>query len=349
MKGRKSLALICLLAALGCGAGFMLSRGYFHLSSINSNTSRCLSSGEKATYTILQKGQPALVRVSVLDSASTTVWSRDTEIPFSDISEPVYFGSCYFYLDQIFNYDKKLDKPLPNYSFEIWRFSYFTLQGNKIVTAEASKTGALNDLARAYSSSYTIDPSEKYITLERGYLENNDYALVFKDINTGHDVYTLPLADVLKSHPNASGSFSTPEWVTRPDGVWMDGDIYDGSRWTAFYYIKRDTWETKIYDTPADYQPGVERAAPPFAPYLAYTNVIDWAGGSQEIRDQLLDQQIADGMKKSLIVANLVTGATTTIVTVPIDKNHSFGPTWLDDSTLQYTMPNGSVHTYTLK
>jgi hypothetical protein len=91
----------------------------------------------------------------------------------------------------------------------------------------------------------------------------------------------------------------------------------------------------------------VERSAPPFAPYLAYTDVVVWTGDA-EIRDQLIQDQIRAGKQKHLIVANLITGATTTIATTPIIPDHNFRPTWLDDNTLQYTLPDGTKKTYVM-
>ena len=347
---KKTILLAVAALALVLLAGlFVLARARKTSLAVQTN-SGCLQPNEKAMYTILQPGAPATVRVSVMNAASSTVWSRDIQRPDSNVFDPVLPSLCHFYFFEQKNYNYTTQTPGANYLFRISRLSYFSsASSSAVITLSYDSSGSEEAYTHVYDRTYIIDPSEKYLTLVKGDLGDPDYALVFKDIITGQDVYTLSLADILKDHPNAAGSFSTGEWVTHPDGVWMEGDIYDGSRWTAFYYIKRDTWETHIYDTPADYMAGVERAAPPFAPYLAYTNVVVWAGGSAEVADELLDQQISAGMQKSLIFANLATGATTTIVTVPIDKNHSFNPTWLDDSTLQYTMPDGTTRTYTVK
>ena len=135
--------------------------------------------------------------------------------------------------------------------------------------------------------------------------------------------------------------------MERSDGVWLVGDIYEGPRWSAYYYIKRDTWETRIYETPEDYQAGVERSAPAFAPYLAYTNIIDWTG-LPEADDALVAQQRAIRLTKKLIIADLKTGATTTIAEVPIVLHHKFRPMWLSDTTVEYTLPDGTKKQYTV-
>jgi hypothetical protein len=113
----------------------------------------------------------------------------------------------------------------------------------------------------------------------------------------------------------------------------------------AYVYVKLATWETEIYDTPSDQMAGVEGAMPPFAPLMAYTDVIVWAGFA-EMTDQLIEEQIASGQKKHLIVADLRTGKKTVIETVPIIKTHRFKMKWLADTELEYIMPDGEVRVY---
>lgn len=319
---------------------------------VNTSGELCLSEKQKVVYEVINKEKnQGKVKVSVLDTVSNNVeWSKEIEVPTPNVADGNFEGKCHFYLLQEINFDRTQNNSLPGYKYGVWKYDYFTkdnIGGVPMVIEYENRTGNKKDGIWYYGQSFSIDPSEKYISLERSYLGKDDYALVIKDINTGKDAYVLLMKDILKDHQNAVGSFDIGWWVERPDGVYLEGDIFDGSRWTAYYYIKRDTWETKIYETPADYQAGVERSAPPFAPYLAYTDVVVWTG--MDIGDEaVIKEQITEGKKKHLIIANLTTGATTTIATVPIISGHRFDLKWLDDKTLEYSLPSGAKQKFTL-
>jgi len=311
---------------------------------------RCLRENEKAIYEVLEKGRPGKVRVSVIDiAASTTMWSRDLVHPTPDNVYPMRLNNCSFYLPVSNNYDYKDGKPLPGYTFSLWQFRYFADAEKLVAVLSENPTGEKGKTERRYSGSFfNVNSSEKYVVLERSYLGEDDYALVIKDIRTGKDAFVLTLDEVLKEHPNAAGSFDVGRWVTRPDGEYLRTFIYDGVRDVAYVYVKAGTWETEVYDVPSDMLAGVEVAIPPFAPILAYTDVIVWAG-IYEVTQALIDEQISSGQKKHLIVANLKTGKKVVIETAPIIRGHRFKLTWLSDTELQYTMPDGTTKTYRIE
>lgn len=325
--------------------------GYSPTNLTSKETVRCLNANEKAVYEVMEEGRPGRIRVSVLDEVTNTmVWSREYIHPTPDIASPVHLGKCSFFMPQSFNFDWERGKPQLNYSFEIWKFEYFADGGMQVVVTSENKTETTEDIKRYYSgTSFSIDPSETYISLERGYLGNADYALVIKKIETGEDVFELSLRDIVAQHPSAAGSFDTGTWYETPDGVYLDSDTYDGSRIGAQIYIKRDTWEVEILPTPEDYLPGVERRGYPLSPYWAYSDVIVWAGGVIEVQDALLEDAIAEGKQKNLIVANLRTGEREIVETVPIVKGHRFNLTWLSMNELEYTMPDGTKKIYYAK
>lgn len=311
---------------------------------------RCLKDTEQAVYEVLENTRPGKVRVSVIDTvASSTLWSKDFVHPTPGNAYPIRLQKCAFYAPQSRNYDFEKKEPLVGYSFELWKFDYFRDEGQPIVTMSKNSTGEDGGRVRYYSGSFfNINNSEEYTVLEQGFLGDKDYALVIKNIETGEDEYVLTLDEVLKEHPNAAGSFDIGKWVTRPDGEYLFTTIYDGSRIMAYVYVKLGTWETKIYDTPSDQMAGVEGATPPFAPLMAYTDVIVWAGFA-EMTDQIIDEQIASGQKKHLIVADLRSGKKAVVEEVPIIKTHRFKMKWLSDTELEYTMPDGTRKTYTVE
>lgn len=308
---------------------------------------QCLNDGEKAIYEIIDKGNPGRVRVSVIDTkASTTVSSRELEYTAANHYRPIELQRCNLYMLRKFNYDPKKSKQDIGYKDEIWQYSYDekSTGHSTLLLTEKKIDGSF---VVNYSLDFRIDPAENYIALERSSLGKPDYALVIKDIETGKDEYTLSLSDIVKKYPRAEGGFRLGEFYEKQDGTYLYGNLQDGSRWTALYSIKMGTWETEVLETPDDYLPGVERGAR-FGnnTHLAYSDLVIWAGGVGEIQDAILADAIAEGRKKNLFIANLRTGKKITVATVPIVKGHRFNLSWLSDTELQYTMPDGTVKTY---
>lgn len=201
--------------------------------------------------------------------------------------------------------------------------------------------------ASEFADNSAIDPSGKYVaTLRDDGTSHSLNDLVIQDLRTSDDVYVLKIRDVFKNNPHIEGYLlGTGQWVQRPDGVYLYTSIDGGARPSAFVQIRRDTWKTHIYEVPADFMSSAELAMPPFAPYMAYTNVT-YRTMAADSMDDIFAMQLKEASQKKFILGDLMTGVTTTIETVPIIRGHNFKPVWLDDTTLEYTMPDGTKKTY---
>jgi hypothetical protein len=313
-----------------------------------SGTATCLSEDQEEKRTLSFVEGKWQNTISVLNKKTGNIlWSLVLRDRASTNVHGTSVNRCHFYVLSQSNYDESAQKELPGYKYGVWRRDYFSDDPGTMVLTEAENiTGKENGTKEYYSTEFTVDPSEKYMSLIHGYMGQPDYSLIIKDITTGKDVYTLQLNDILKTHPNAAGTFNTGSWIQGPDGMYLVSPIDETDKENALIYVKRGTWETSIYDTPTDYLHGVEGAYAPFEPYFAYADVPTWTG--TEDGEQILNNIATKEGKteKHLIVANLKTGATTTIATVPLKIGQRFNPAWLDDTTLQYTMPDGTKKTY---
>lgn len=324
--------------------------GYFAVSAINlakneSGHGKCLTENQEAYYTVVSDARPAIITVSVRDTlSSTTLWtSKQIEIPNINNVDFYHAQKCNFYVHSSYNYDYQKSKALENYSFKIEKYPYFESSLGKAIVTIQEGPRAVSTLK--LSTQFLVDPSEKYIVLINNYMEDDDYSLVIREIDSGKEVYSLYLRDVMKDHPNVFGSFRPEIWKETPEGNYLHGTIFEGPRWSAFFIIKSDTWETEILPTPDNYRGGVERAGTIDGGYLAYTDQTVWTG-IDVVYEAVMEKQLAEGKPKNLFVANLRTGEIRTIESVPLEKEHRFNLKW-QGTTLIYVMPDGTVKTFT--
>lgn len=313
---------------------------------------RCLKDGERAVYEVVKKGSPATVQVSVFDDeGSTMTWRREIEIPDSDVFVPLKLGRCAFYVEQAINYDYDKQWFPAGYERRLNRYDFFSnASAHQIVLEEENKTGKSNDFQVFFARlAFAVSPSEHYISLVHSYLEKPDYALVIRNLQTGKDEYVLTLADLLKQHPTAAGSFDVGEWYTRPDGTEvLLGNLYQDRYKPAFYLLEAGTWKMHVWPTPQDFSGYSEFAIAKYSPHFAYTD-FDVFGGIDTLEDQIFADKVARGDMVHLKVANLETGKTDVIAEVPLVRHYRFNLTWLSETQLQYTMPDGTTRTYTVQ
>ena len=334
------LVILSAYFALYSGSSFMLS--FFK----DWKSSQCLMNGQKAELEVIEAGFPGKVKVRVKDVEGQLVWQREFSVPSTSHVSFYELHDCGFYIHKGEGYNVNTNKVSPGYFSSLWMYDYFADgSGEQLVLFGENPTGQREDSKYFYGSQFRINPSETFISLERGYPGSPDYALVIKDIETKEDVFALSMKDVVEKQPSAAGTFSVGKWVERPDGEYLVSEIFDSARETAFVYIKTDTWESAVYPTPEDLQAGVERAYAPFEPMIAYTDIITWAG-FKEVTDAIMDEYLAEGVKKHLTVQDLKTGERIVLEEVPLVRDHKFKLLWLSDTELQYVLPSGEVKTW---
>ena len=100
--------------------------------------------------------------------------------------------ACGVYVVREFGYDLKQSPPfLPNFSVEVWRYR-FDGRGENILTLSewTDRTAQLPTLYYIYD--IRVDPSEQVIALQRSHPGAEEFALIFKDIESGSDVLVIP-------------------------------------------------------------------------------------------------------------------------------------------------------------
>lgn len=335
-----AIGILCLVLGVAAyGLSSWSARGSLNLS-------RCLNENEEARYEIVEKGDPGVVRVTVWNTQKDTPeWSRDFPIPSTSHVGNHQLSSCHIYIHERVGYDVAARKVSPGYYWSLKRYPYFSTSadaGETIVTFLENPTGKRGDeIKPTYGTQFAVSSDERYISLERSILGDPDYALVIRNLETGEDEFELTLDALMRDHPNAAGSFSVGKWVMRPDGEYLLTETYDGAREPAFIRVKAESWQTDIFDSPRDVLSGVERAMPPFAPYLAYTDLTTFAG-FQQVADAILDERIASGEPKRLLLADLRSGKTTLLEAVEVVRGHRWDLAWKSDTELEYTMPDGT-------
>ena len=310
---------------------------------------RCLTENEEAMYFSSESDEEedSVTVVAKDKRTAATTTSFTTDIVQAEHYHPIELHTCGAYFSRAINYDFDKRASQAGYKVEIWRLDYYG-KAEALVTLSENITGLQKDYSRYYMNDFRVDSSETYIALERGYAGQPDYALVIKEVETGEDVFVLTMNDARTKNAKVSGSFGLGKWVTLSDGdTYLWGDFFEGAYSSGYFRIKRGTWEVDIWPTPENFPSGAERSSTPTG-YFAYADVTTFTG-FQQITDQLLDEAIAAGKQKNLIVANLRTGEKTIVETVPIIKGHRFNLTWLSESELQYTMPDGEVRTYRVR
>ena len=340
-----------LVAILGLVATCVTLLGYLGSVSLLSffdpyKTAECLQNGHKAEYEVLEHGDPGVAKVRVRDVSGQLVWEKKFSVPSTKHVKSYELHQCAIYIHNGTGLNPVNGKADPGYFWSLWKYPYYIeSDGDELVKFSENLTGKREDSKKYYGTQFRINPSETFISLERGYPGSPDYALVIKDIETKEGVFALSMKNVVEKQPSAAGTFSVGKWVERPEGEYLVSEIFDSARETAFVYIKTDTWESAVYPTPQDLQAGVERAYAPFEPMIAYTDIITWAG-FKEVTDAIMDEYLAEGVKKHLTVQDLKTGERIVLEEVPLVRDHKFKLLWLSDTELQYVLPSGEVKTW---
>ena len=130
----------------------------------------------------------------------------------------------------------------PEGNLEVWKYSY---------------DGISRKISDSSSSSFTIDPQERYISYTRGYRYSGDYELVITDFVNKKDVFVLTGEEAEEIDPEFDVDFSFKGGWTK-DGRYLLGQtLYEYGPGDAdvisYFRIDSTTWEIdfrKVEDRP---------------------------------------------------------------------------------------------------
>jgi len=244
---------------------------------------------------------------------------------------------CNIYVIKVFNFDDIKGVPLPNYTTELWRYGY-NGKGIKLLTL-FKKEGDLEN----YTQSFRVSPDEKYIVLEKGYLGQEDYSLVIKDLKTKENVFVLSANSISKKYPNIVGVFDLLNWSDNNRYFW--GSISEGAYVNGYFRIDTQNWKTDIFEAPDGAMGGSDLNIN--TGYLTIQPGQVWTGFS-DIEEELKAQYKKEGKKSSLYIYNLFTKKKL-LVAETEEPLWWFEAKWISDTELEYKMPNGEKMIYKLK
>ena len=299
----------------------------------------CLSDNEIVEYTINEKYSKELK----IPTVPTTIYikNRSSGINIYSFSidnflPMIRVQKCGVYVV------KKFSENDYTYNDELWRYDYNGI-GTKIFTLASFKDKKLNGIS--YGTAFTIDPQEKYISLERSYLGQPDYALVIKDAKTLIDIFVLTLEDIKKNNPNVeAGIVGLGDWT--PDSEYLWGTLFDGALDTAYIWVKTGNWKVEVFSPPPDLPSGAERIIN-FSGYIAYADFPTFFG-IDIIAKQEQEKFIKEDRIKHLYLYNLRTKEKKLLATTTAPEKR-FNIKWLSDTELQYERPDGEKRVYKIE
>ncbi len=333
----KLLVVVAVLVFL-CGVTFLF---FFTDTFSNMSTPLCLTDEQEAASTTrVIDAYTEIVTVSVYNKKSgSKINSAEYSISPANHYHPFEIQRCHVYLLEGRGFDYKTMKVARDFSKEVRRYDYAG-RGETVVLLAENKTGSGEVL---FSYDFRVDPSEKYIVLLRGYSGSNDYAIVFRDIESEQTVFELPMEWITENYDGLTGDFGLGKWVE--DGAYLWAEIYFGPHTFAFLRIKRDTWEVEVLRTPSNVASGGEEAATPNG-LFAYTDLTVWTG-IVEVDEQLMEEAEKEGRTNNLFIANLRTGEIRQLEAG--SPRHRYNLEFISDAELKYTLPDGTEKVYRME
>ncbi len=319
-----------------------------HARETNLPGSLCLNTNQQVIISFEKYQGTDLSRVD--GTTTITVLDKNSKIEASTFSSdilntihyhPIETHSCGVYFARQSNYDYVKHIPLKNYTAAIWKFDYSGRGTELVRLGNDSSSGYVNE----YSDDFRVDPAEKYIVLERGYMSDgkDDYALVIKDINTKQDVFTLKASDLQKKYPQLMGEFMMLDWTT--DGRYFWANIFEDAYVDGWVRIDTKDWSYEGFVAPegilGGYPLNLETGWVPLIPGAFWT-------GFQEGDDQVKAERLAGGKTADLYLYNLFTKKQILVEDTNEPIWRGLEGKWISDSEFQYSMPDGSRKTYTI-
>jgi hypothetical protein len=308
--------------------------------------SQCLKEDEVADY-ILDKdfinkelkwsNDPAVI---VIDNKVSKNEVRRFSIDgISNSIFTLWLMPCGVYVNKYVNYDYGSHKFLPGFRSELWKYDY-NGNGTFLHTIYIPK-----DKENNYGPSFAISPDEKYIAMTKSsYSEqNSDTTIVVKDLKTFKDVYSYDGAVFHKTYPDFTGELDIEGWSKDSRHLWLR--ISEDSYFEAFLNMDILDKKTEVFSVPGEAMGNW--SFNPDTAYMTYDDGAGWTGDEYSNDEDRKEWKLKNKLMH-LYIYNLLTEEKRVVETTQ-DPHYYYEPHWLDEKTLRYKLPNGSIKTYKLK
>ncbi len=296
----------------------------------------CLSKNEIASYEIKREDGTRKGIINILISSDGIVKKFFlTDTPSYNHYHPVELKKCYVYVIQALNFDYKKDELLPNSTEDLWKYDY---KGKSEKLFSFYKRDKIGNYTLLYSLDFRVDPTEKYVALYTG---SPTYAFVIKNLKNLKDDFVLPVSDILKKYPSASGGGSDLNLWSK-DGKYFWGNLSDGADALAFIRIEAETWKWDVFPAPAGTMGG--DVINPENGWVTYDDGIPWTGDA-DWTEEYIKEWKKEGKKIHFYIYNLITKEQILLATID-DPAWGFGKKWLSDTELEYTLPGDIKKVY---
>lgn len=311
---------------------------------VKKERSVCLSNDEVIDYKIEKKNRTlgdieAVVYINIKNNLTRSNVKNFQLDNIYKSYHPIEIHKCGIYIMKMFNYDFKETKQPFGFKMEIWRYQYNSGTSLILLSEKNKEEISIND----FSYDFRVDPTEKYVVLEKGYLGKDNYAVVIKNLETKEDVFTLPMKDIADLNEELIGSFGMNEWSK--DGKYYWGNIFDGANVLAFFRIETGTWKMQFFPAPEGTMGG--DALNPENGYITYDNGAPWTGDA-DFNKTYQEQWKKEGKKVSFYLYNLFTKEKILLGT-DSDPTSSIKGSWISDKEFEYTLPNSEKRIYKIK
>lgn len=313
---------------------------FFYIAPKNNNQikqekSACLSDDRVARYEIDKKrGITSIFIENKRSSKEVFDFQIDSIL---SVYHPIELHKCGVYVLRGFNFDSKKMVPLKGFSRGLWKYSYDFSYSELLNFANEGVKGAP---VVYYSYDFRVDPTEKYVVLEKGYSGKNDYAVMIKNLETKEDVFTLPMKEIADLNNELVGNFGMNEWTK--DGKYYWGNIFDGANVLAFFRVESETWKMEFFPAPEGTMGG--DVLNPENGYVTFDDGAPWTG-DEDFNQMYRDQWKKEEKKVSFYLYNLFTKEKILLETFD-DPTWFSKPKWVSDTELQYELPTGEKKIY---
>jgi len=249
---------------------------------------------------------------------------------------------CGVYAVRMFNYDYSKTLQPFGYREELWTYDY-TGEGNAILLL----TEKSEKYVSYYDQDFRVDPSERYLVLEKGYAGSSDgvYDIVFKDLKTMENVFVLPVSEVWENNPDTiSGSSVGFDQGWSKDGRYFWANFFGGAPVFGYIRIDSQTWTYELFPAPPDVLGGDQLNLETGWLTVHPGNV--WFGVAELFEEEKAKRRV-QGIGTDLYLHNLLTGQRLFVAHTD-EPIHYFKPKWLSDAELEYSLPSGERKVFTV-